>query len=219
MSRARPTKHRFTTADKAREWLERKGWSYSQDDSRWLHPERAGTAAVREKNGEHIVTVYAQPEPAPDAHQQTPSAPTAPAAPAAAEPDYVAATDRELGLLEQYGNTVAIRKRAASELQRRLREYAELPGEELRRITQHSDNRDDRSRAAAELHRRDRARKEPLPVDALLEPLAAKHCGVDTLDLLKTDRDFKEVSVHGLRDALRAAYEAGAASAKNRSNK
>lgn len=214
MSRARPTKHRFTTADKAQEWLERKGWLYSQDDGRWLHHERPGTATVREKNGEHVVTVYAQPDPAAEPHRQSP---TAEAAPTAAEPDYAAASDRELELLEQYGNTLTLRKRAAAELQRRLQEYAALPAEELRRIAQYADNRDDRSRAAAELHRRDRARLDPAPIDAELEPLAAQHCRVATLT--QRDGDFKEVSILGLRDALRAAYEAGAAAAGKRGRK
>jgi len=205
MSRARPTKHRFTTADKAREWLERKGFVFQGNE--WTLREGEGVATIRERNGEHLVTVRRPFTAAEDLG--TAVAILERTARAAAEPDYASATDRELELLGQYGNTQAIRKRAAAELQRRLAEYAALPADELRRIAERAIVRDDRDRAARELHRRDRARLEPKPIDTELEPLAARHCGLETLT--QRDGDFKEVSVIGLRNALRAAYEAGLA--------
>lgn len=66
--------------------------------------------------------------------------------------------------------------------------------------------------ARAELDRR----RPPLSLDDLLLGIARKHCHaeIETLETRRSDRlDFHEVSVWGLRAALRAAYSLGVASA------
>ena len=48
-------------------------------------------------------------------------------------------------------------------------------------------------------------------VDSILTLIAKKHLGIDTLETRKSDRlDFHDVSVWCLRDALEAAFKAGA---------
>ena len=52
----------------------------------------------------------------------------------------------------------------------------------------------------------------PQPVDQQLEAIAKKHLWIETLATRHSDRlDFHEVGVGSLKDALRAAYEAGRA--------
>jgi len=48
-------------------------------------------------------------------------------------------------------------------------------------------------------------------IDAILTQIAKKHLDIDTLETRKADRlDFHDVSVWCLRDALEAAFKAGA---------
>lgn len=50
-------------------------------------------------------------------------------------------------------------------------------------------------------------------LNALLTTVAARHLGIETLDEQKSDSlDFHDVAVWSLRNALAAAYQAGAAS-------
>lgn len=49
--------------------------------------------------------------------------------------------------------------------------------------------------------------------DAKLAAIAEKHCGFETLETRNSDSDdFRDVAVWSLKDALEAAYAAGAAS-------
>jgi hypothetical protein len=168
---AQPYKRAFPTALEARRWLEGEGFVFVPDDNCWYHPDREGNAVLNGHGKTYRVTVYAQLDPAAEAHQQTPTS--------IGEPDYERMTADALRQLIDYGNTRTVRKGAAKELGRRDREY-----------------------------------QQPQPVDALLEPIAAEHCLVDSLT--RSNGDFKEVSILGLRDALRAAYEAGLASTRKR---
>ena len=53
----------------------------------------------------------------------------------------------------------------------------------------------------------------PEAVDQTLESIAAEHLFIDTLETRHSDgHDFHDVSVWGIKAALKAAYEAGAAS-------
>lgn len=50
----------------------------------------------------------------------------------------------------------------------------------------------------------------------VIEQIACQHLGFETLDERKSDSlDFRDVSVWSVEAALRAAYEAGAASVSN----
>jgi hypothetical protein len=51
-------------------------------------------------------------------------------------------------------------------------------------------------------------------LDQLFTAIAKRHLGIATLESRRSDRlDFHEVAVWAVRDALRAAWEAGRASA------
>jgi hypothetical protein len=51
-------------------------------------------------------------------------------------------------------------------------------------------------------------------LDQLFTDLAKRHLGIATLETRRSDRlDFHEVAVWAVRDALRAAWEAGRAAA------
>jgi hypothetical protein len=51
-------------------------------------------------------------------------------------------------------------------------------------------------------------------LDHLISDLAKRHLGIATLETRRSDRlDFHEVAVWAVRDALRAAWEAGRAAA------
>lgn len=55
---------------------------------------------------------------------------------------------------------------------------------------------------------------EPIHLDALLTRIALQHLQIENLQTQKSDRlDFHEVSVGSLKDALKAAFEAGQRSA------
>ena len=48
-------------------------------------------------------------------------------------------------------------------------------------------------------------------IDSLLTLIAKKHLDIETLETRKSDRlDFHEIAVWSLRDALEAAFKAGA---------
>ena len=50
-------------------------------------------------------------------------------------------------------------------------------------------------------------------IDSLITLIAKKHLDIETLETRKSDRlDFHEIAVWSLRDALEAAFKAGAVS-------
>ncbi|GIW86358.1 MAG: hypothetical protein KatS3mg108_0682 [Isosphaeraceae bacterium] len=54
-------------------------------------------------------------------------------------------------------------------------------------------------------------------LDSLLTGIARKHLGIPTLETRRSDRlDFHDVAVWSVRDALQAAYDAGAQAADHR---
>lgn len=57
----------------------------------------------------------------------------------------------------------------------------------------------------------------PELVTRVLEPIAAQHLGIRTLETRGSSLDFPEVSVWGVKDALIAAYEAGKEHAAHKS--
>jgi hypothetical protein len=76
--------------------------------------------------------------------------------------------------------------------------------------------RDGRAReATATLPPATRSRNTEATIDARLEQIARTTLGVETLETRHSDGlDFHDLAVWTIKDALRAAYEAGQASAK-----
>ncbi|MFI5299976.1 MAG: DUF6900 domain-containing protein [Polyangiales bacterium] len=57
---------------------------------------------------------------------------------------------------------------------------------------------------------------KPVPVDVLVE-IAKQHLRIETLDARNSDSlDFHDCAVWSIRDALEAAFRAGASSARRR---
>ena len=58
------------------------------------------------------------------------------------------------------------------------------------------------------------------PIDKLLAEIASKHLDIETLQTRKSDSlDFHELAVWTLRDALEAAFNAGAEQARQAASK